>query len=62
MLPRSAKIRHSDEDKVQQKSGSYAYQELRRTSLANTTTKDDNDFVGFYESAKKEFVYCLFAA
>ena len=38
MLHGSAKIRHSDEDEVKQKSELFAYQAI---SLAYTTTEDD---------------------
>lgn len=53
VLPGSAKIRRSESESRQHKSRFYNYQELRRISLSSTSSKDDSDFVDFFERAKK---------
>lgn len=53
VLPGTAKIRRTEQEKVHAKSRYYAYQELRRIALSDSVSKEDCDYIDFYERARK---------
>ena len=56
VLPGSAKIRRTQEESRRGKSRYYIYQELRRIALSTTSSKEDDEFVSFYEKGKSSAV------